>query len=129
MGLEASPLEIVTSYLESFTSADPDTIASHVCENFENVHTSALGDSCFGRASYRDRLPKFLSDFVGVTYELVEAIAENNRVAVAYVMRAKHQELAVEINGAFLFVVEDRSIKRRVDYFDSLTFLKQTGQA
>ena len=129
MGLEVNPLAIVSSYLESFAGADPDTIASHVCEDFANVHRSALGDSCFGRASYRDRLPNFLRDFAGVGYELAEATVDGDRVAAAYVMRATYQGSAIEIHGMFNFVVEGGCIRRRVDYFDSLTFLQQIGQA
>ena len=129
MGLEVSPLAIVSSYLESFAGADPDAIASHVCEDFENVHKSALGDSCFGRASYRGRLPDFLSDFAGVSYELTEATVDGDHVAAAYVMRATYQGSAIEIHGMFNFVVEGGCIRRRVDHFDSLTFLQQIGQA
>ena len=129
MGLEVNPLAIVSSYLESFAGADPDAIVSHVCEDFENVHKSALGDSCFGRASYHGRLPDFLSDFAGVSYELTEAMVDGDRVAAAYVMRATYQGAAIEIHGMFNFVVEGGCIRRRVDYFDSLTFLQQIGQA
>ena len=129
MGLEVNSLAIVSSYLESFAGADPDAIVSHVCEDFENVHKSALGDSCFGRASYHGRLPDFLSDFAGVSYELTEATVDGDRVAAAYVMRATYQGSAIEIHGMFNFVVEGGCIRRRVDYFDSLTFLQQIGQA
>ncbi|MDG2908721.1 MAG: nuclear transport factor 2 family protein [Acidimicrobiales bacterium] len=115
--------------MASFGAGDPDEIAAHVSDDFENVHNSALGDSCSGRPAYRDRLPAFLSTFEGLSYELLETVTEGDRVAAAYLMRAVHDGTLVEIPGMFSFVVADGLIKRRVDYFDSLTFLRQTGQA
>ena len=56
-------------------------------------------------------------------------MTEGDRVAAAYLMRAVHDGTLVEIPGMFSFVVADGLITRRVDYFDSLTFLRQTGQA
>ena len=129
MGIGKTPLSVVTSYLESFATADPDEIASHVSDDFENIHTSSLGDSCSDRNVYRQRLPKFLEDFSGIHYEIVEAIVANNRVAVAYVMRAQYHGCPIEIEGMFRFEVRENSINRRVDYFDSLSFLKQIGDA
>ncbi|MQG59108.1 MAG: nuclear transport factor 2 family protein [SAR202 cluster bacterium] len=123
------PTSVVASYLASFETGDPETIAAHVSDGFENVHTSALGSSCHGRSAYRDRLPAFLSMFEGVRYEPVETTTEGNRVAVAYMLHATHGDVAVQIPGMFRFTVDDGLITRRVDYFDSLTFLRQTGQA
>ena len=114
--------------MSSFEDGDPDEIAAHVSDDFENVHKSALGDSCIGRAAYRDRLPAFLSAFEGLSYELLETVTEGNRGAAAYLMRAVHDGAPVEIPGMFNFVVADGLIRRRVDYFDSLTFLRQTGR-
>jgi ketosteroid isomerase-like protein len=120
---------VVVSYLAAFQTGDPDEIASHVSDDFENVHKSALGDSCTGRAEYRKRLPLFLSAFTGLRYELLETVAEGDRVAAAYLMRAVHDGVPIQIPGMFSFVITGGLITRRVDYFDSLTFLRQTGQA
>ena len=49
-------------------------------------------------------------------------------MAAAYLMRAVHDGAPVEIPGMFNFVVADGLIRRRVDYFDSLTFLRQAGR-
>ncbi len=119
---------MVASYLAAFQAGDPDEIAYHVSEDFENVHRSALGDSCTGRAEYRKRLPAFLSAFAELRYELLETVAEGDRVAAAYLMRAVHDGTPIQIPGMFSFVVSGGLITRRVDYFDSLTFLRQTGQ-
>jgi len=128
MGIDTDPTAVVASYMSSFEDGDPDEIAAHVSDDFENVHKSALGDSCIGRAAYRDRLPAFLSAFEGLSYELLGTVTEGNRVAAAYLMRAVHDGAPVEIPGMFNFVVADGLIRRRVDYFDSLTFLRQTGR-
>ena len=98
-------------------------------QGFENLHQSALGESCVGRETYRERLASFLSAFKGLDYELVDTVTEGNRVVASYMMRAVHDGCAIEIPGVFVIVVADGLIRRRVDYFDSLTFLRQTGQA
>ena len=97
-------------------------------DDFSNIHTSALGDPCQGKASYLERLPRFLARFEGLTYESEEILVEGDRAAVAYVMRATYEDHPIEIHGMFRLVVHDGLITRRIDYFDSLTFLRQTGQ-
>ena len=129
MGIENEPLEVVASYLASFTTGDPDAIAAHVSEDFKNIHTSALGDSSSGQAAYREQMPRFLNSFNDVTYQLVETFVVGNRVAAAYTMRADHLGLPIEIHGMFRFTISEGQITQRVDYFDSLTFLRQTGRA
>ena len=129
MGIADEPLEVVASYLASFATGDPDAIVAHVSEDFENIHTSALAEPSSGRAAYRERLPDFLNEFDGVAYEIVETFAEGNRVATAYTMRADYHGSRIEIQGMFRFLVSEGLVARRVDYFDSLRFLQQTGGA
>ena len=50
-------------------------------------------------------------------------------MAAAYVMRAEVDGTPIEIRGVMRFTVRDGLIERRTDYFDSLTFLRQTGRA
>ena len=131
MGLDAprEPAAVAASYLASFATGDPAEVASHVSEAFSNVHTSALGSPSEGRAQYLHRLGDFLKTFVGLTYEAEEILADGDRVAAAYVMRAEVDGTPIEIRGVMRFTVRDGLIERRTDYFDSLTFLRQTGQA
>ena len=98
-------------------------------ETFSNVHTSALGSPSKGKAQYRKRLGDFLQTFAGLTYEAEEILANGDRVAAAYVMRAEVDGTPIEIRGVMRFTVRDGLIERRTDYFDSLTFLRQTGGA
>ena len=121
------PIEVATSYLESFAKRDPDLIASHVSENFKNIHTSALGDPCEGRLSYRDRLPVFLEKFKDLTYECEEMIAHDEKVFVSYLMKADVDGSKISIHGVFNLKIINGFIESRIDYFDSLTFLKQIG--
>ncbi len=121
------PIEVATSYLESFAKRDPDLIASHVSENFKNIHTSALGDPCEGRSSYRDRLPVFLEKFKDLTYECEEMIAHDEKVFVSYLMKADVDGSKISIHGVFNLRIINGFIESRIDYFDSLTFLKQIG--
>ena len=97
-------------------------------DGFSNVHTSALGLPSRGRADYLERLADFLVTFAGLTYEAEEILVEGDRVAAAYVMRARADGKPFEIRGMMRLTVRDGLIERRVDYFDSLTFLRQTGQ-
>ena len=104
-------------------------MAAHVSDGFSNVHTSALGLPSKGKAEYLARLADFLTTFVGLTYEAEEILVEGDRVAAAYVMRARADGKHFAIRGVMRLTVRDGRIERRVDYFDSLTFLRQTGQA
>ncbi|MEC7909714.1 MAG: ester cyclase [Actinomycetota bacterium] len=122
-----NPIEVATSYLESFTKRDPDLIASHVSEDFKNIHTSALGDPCEGRSSYRNKLPGFLEKFKNLTYECEEMIALDEKVFVSYLMKAEVDGNNISINGVFNLKIVNGYIESRIDYFDSLTFLKQIG--
>ncbi|MCY3618078.1 MAG: nuclear transport factor 2 family protein [Acidimicrobiaceae bacterium] len=123
------PRATAASYLASFATGDPEAVAAHVSDGFSNVHTSALGLPSQGRAEYRSRLADFLTTFAGLAYEAEEIIVEGDRVAAAYVMRARADGKPFEIRGVMRLIVRDGLIERRVDYFDSLSFLQQTGQA
>ncbi|MAT62969.1 MAG: hypothetical protein CL881_04130 [Dehalococcoidia bacterium] len=122
-----NPIEVATSYLESFAKRDPDLIASHVSEDFKNIHTSALGDPCEGRSSYRNKLPGFLEKFKNLTYECEEMVALDEKVFVSYLMKAEVDGNNISINGVFNLKIVNGYIESRIDYFDSLTFLKQIG--
>ena len=125
--MATEPVKVAESYLNSFLKGDPDFIASHVDEDFENIHTSALGEPCLGRSEYRENLNGFLEKFEGINYELIEAVSQNEKVFTSYIMTAKVDGTPIEIAGVFQFLISDGLIKRRIDYFDSLTFLKQIG--
>ncbi len=125
----SNPATVVESYLASFATGDPATIAAHVTDDFLNVHTSALGSSCKGRAAYLDRLPQFLGIFLNLSYEVEEIVNQDDRVCAAYMMRASVDGDPIVIRGVMRFVLRNSLISERIDYFDSLTFLQQTGQA
>jgi ketosteroid isomerase-like protein len=120
---------VARSYVESFASGDPDTIASHVTDDFVNEHTAALGSGCTGIDEYRTRLPHFLATFDGLRYEVEDVVADGDRAAVAYTMHALHEGHPIRIRGVMRILVRDGKVAQRVDYWDALTFLKQIGQA
>ena len=126
---DSDPRTVAASYLASFASGEPEAVAAHVSDGFSNVHTSALGLPSEGKAEYRARLGDFLATFAGLTYEAEEILVEGDRVAAAYVMRAQADGNPFEIRGVMRLIVRDGLIERRTDYFDSLSFLRQTGQA
>jgi steroid delta-isomerase-like uncharacterized protein len=120
---------VARDYVESFASGDPDAIAAHVTDDFVNEHTAALGSGCVGRDEYRRRLPGFLATFSGLRYDVEDVVAQDERATVAYTMRATHDEHPITIRGVMRIEVRDGKVARRVDYWDALTFLEQTGQA
>jgi hypothetical protein len=109
-----------------------------VTSDFLNEHLAELGSGCHGRAEYRRRLPDFLSSFVGARYSIV-ALAEvvenaadadegSGSVVARYRFEATYEGTPIDIPGVMWFDVRDGLIARRTDLWDSLTFLRQTGQ-
>jgi ketosteroid isomerase-like protein len=134
-----SPREIVCTYLASFATCDPDAVAGCVTADFVNEHLSELGTGCAGRDEYRRRLDGFLSTFAGARYSVVE-LAEivqstddrspaSGGIVVRYRFEATYEGMPVDILGIMWFTVRDGLVARRTDLWDSLTFLRQTGQA
>ncbi len=128
-----TPTEVVTAYLGAFDGGDPDAIADMVSADFVNEHTSSLGETLQGRETYRARLVRFLTDFTGLRYDAERIIADGSHVAVPYLLTATWLGPAgdrhpISIRGMFHFEVEGGVIVRRVDYWDSSEFLRQTGQ-
>jgi steroid delta-isomerase-like uncharacterized protein len=125
-----SRVDIVRRYLDAFASADPDAIAALVTDDFVNEHLSELGSGCTGRDEYRRRLPSFLSTFVRARY-VVDAIGElgGAEVVARYRFEAEYEGTPIDIPGVMWFEVRDGFLSRRTDLWDSLTFLRQTGQA
>ena len=128
-GRPTEPGAVAASYLASFSTGTPAAVAAHVSDGFSNVHTSALGAPSRGKAEYLSRLGDFLATFEGLTYEAEEILVEGDRVAAAYVMRARANGKPFEIRGVMRLLITGGLIERRVDYFDSLSFLQQTDQA
>ena len=135
--------EIVRAYLASFETGDPDAVAACVTADFVNEHLSELGAGCNGRDEYRRRLPGFLSTFVGARYsivalaEVVETATDSDSdadggtggVVARYRFEATYEGIPIDIPGVMWFDVRDGLVARRTDLWDSLTFLRQTGQA
>src|SRR5438477_7902608 len=90
---------VARSYLESFASADPNTVAAHVTDDFINEHTAALSSGCEGKTEYRRRLPGFLASFAGLRYEIEDLIAQDDRAAAAYTMRATYDGHEIAVRG------------------------------
>jgi ketosteroid isomerase-like protein len=128
IGPEARPAGAVAeAYLASFVTRDPATIASHVTDDFVNEHHSALGDGCTGRATYEQRLAGFLAMFEGLRYEVVRTIEGGDAAAIEYRLLARHDGHDIDIAGVMLFDIRHGLVSRRVDTWDALTFLRQTG--
>ena len=129
----ANPVDVATSYLRALAGNDPDAITALVSEGFRNEHHSALGSDCVGRQEYRRRLPHFLDAFQDRSYEVDDLVAQRRDavtdVVVRYRFRAAYGPSEIEIPGVMWLTVRGPALTRRVDTFDSLTFLQQTGQA
>ena len=119
--------DVVISYLRSFASGSPEAVAAHVSTDFENDQPGELGAGCRGAAAYRQRLAAFLNDFSELRYEIVDLIAAEDQVAVSYRMTCTHEGHAIDIPGVMMITLRDGLIVARSDYWDGLTFLRQTG--
>lgn len=128
-GPVVSTADAVAAYLASFGAGDPDAVAHHVTDDFVNDHASALGARGEGRNEYRRRLPGFLSSFPGLRYDVERIVAEGSHAAVSYRMHAMSEGWPIDIRGVMLIEVRDGKVARRTDYWDALTYLKQTGRA
>ena len=126
-------IDVVTSYLRSFSGNDPDAIAGHVADGFRNEHQSTLGSDCIGREEYRRRVPHFLGAFADRSYVVDDIVTVPREavtdVVVRYRFEADYGPHRISIPGMMWFSVHDGLITRRVDTWDSLTFLQQTDQA
>jgi ketosteroid isomerase-like protein len=128
-----NPGAAARTYLESFATGDPDAVAACVTDDFVNEHLSELGSGCEGRDEYRRRLPGFLSTFAGLRYTIV-TLAEISTpgagdVVARYRLEASYEGTPIDIPGVMWFDVRNGLVARRTDVWDSLTFLRQTGQA
>lgn len=126
--------ERALSYLASFGGGDPDRIAAHVTDGFVNDHASALGAACAGREEYRRRLPGFLASMPGLRYEPGAPIVDGDRVAAPYELHATGTDpdgavVPVRIRGVMLLRFDGALIAERLDVWDALTYLRQTGRA
>lgn len=124
-----SPSEVCTSYLASFATGDPSQVVAHVSDDFVNEHTAALGSSCAGKDEYTRRVPGFLASMPALRYEIEDVVADGDRVAVAYTLRAHVNDRDVAVRGMMHFVVRDGLIAHRTDYWDSAVFRQQAGLA
>jgi steroid delta-isomerase-like uncharacterized protein len=114
-------------YLAALSSGNVDSIVALVTDDFHNEHTSELGSGLVGRSAYAERLPGFLQQFSALQYEVVDSIAEGDRVAMRYRMTANCGGHPIDIPGVMLFTIRDGLVAHRTDVWDSLTFLRQTG--
>jgi ketosteroid isomerase-like protein len=123
------PAEIATAYVHSFSTGEPDAVAACVTDDFVNAHASALGSGCAGKDEYRRRLPGFLASLPGLRYDVERVIADGPWVSVCYRLRAEPDGTPVDIPGVMVIETRDGLVAGRTDYWDALTYLRQTGQA
>jgi ketosteroid isomerase-like protein len=64
-----------------------------------------------------------------LAYQVEDVVAASGgRVVVAYRMTAEHDGHPIELRGVMRLWVSGGAVARRVDYWDGMTFLRQTGQ-
>jgi ketosteroid isomerase-like protein len=123
----ATPADVCVSYIASFSTGDPDAVTAHVTDDFVNDHTAALGSGCTGKAEYARRVPGFLASMPQLRYDVEDVSADEDSVWIAYTLRAHVNDRDVAVRGAMHFLVRDRLVARRTDYWDSLVFQQQAG--
>ena len=122
-----SNADIVRSYLDAFATGDPETVADHVTDDFENIQVGLLGTGCSGADIYRERLGGFLGAFTNLRYDVEQLIVDGDKVAAAYKMTFTDDGRPMEIEGVMIMTIRDGKIAVRKDYWDGLSHLKQTG--
>lgn len=127
----SSSVDVVTGYLDAFSRGDPDEIAGFVSDGFENNHLSSIASSCAGIDEYRRRLPGFLEMFVGRAYSVLNVVEQagdsQTDVVVRYDFTGTYEGMPFDIPGVMWFTVEGDQIAKRLDVWDSGTFLAQTA--
>jgi ketosteroid isomerase-like protein len=125
----STPVDVVAGYLDAFLRGDPDEIAGFVAEEFHNEHLSSIASSCVGRDEYRRRLPSFLADFAERSYSVLDVVDQaresHAEVVVRYDFRAVYEGFSIDIPGVMWFTVRGGLITKRIDVWDSGTFLAQ----
>ncbi len=119
--------ELVLSYLGAFSSGDPELIAEHVSDDFENIQVGVLGTGCKGKDTYRRRLGDFLANFSHLQYHLKTMIIEGDEIAAPYRMTFTQADQAFDIQGVMLITVHNGQIAVRRDYWDGLDYKKQAA--
>lgn len=123
-----TPAEAAVGYMSAFATGDPEAVAAWVTDDFENRHASALGSACTGIDEYRRRLPGFLASMAGIGYAIERVIADGAWVSVSYRMTAQPEGIAIDIPGVMVIETRDGKVASRTDYWDALTYLRQTGK-
>jgi ketosteroid isomerase-like protein len=130
-GGPSEAVALVGEYLAALSGTDPDAVADLVADDFVNEHLGALGSGCIGRKEYRRRLPEFFASLPGRAYRLVDAIVEHRAdhtvVVVHYRLTATVDGRRVDLGGMMWITVRSGEIARRIDSWDGVTFLRQTG--
>jgi ketosteroid isomerase-like protein len=122
-----TPGDVALRYLGALSGDDPDAVAALVAVDFSNEHLSALGSNSLGRDEYRRRLPGFMADLAGRQYEIVDVVSSGDVVVVRYRLTATAEGTTIDIPGMMWITVTDGEVTRRIDCWDSQTFLDQTG--
>lgn len=123
----ASNSDLIVSYLHSFSKANPALVASHVTSDFINRHLSILGAGCEGKEVYEQRLADFFGSFQGIAYQVSSVVADSRIGAAQYVMTFSVGDKPISISGMMWFEFKGKLISKRIDCWDSLNYLMQTG--
>ena len=120
--------ELVLSYLNAFATGDPEVVAEHVSDDFENIQVGVLGTGCKGKDTYHQRLKNFLTDFSELRYHVETLIVDDDKVAAPYRMTFTQDQQSFDIQGVMVITVRDGRIAVRRDYWDGLEYQRQAGQ-
>ena len=118
---------ISVSFLNSFSTGDPIHVASHVTDDFENNQMGVLAEKIKGKDVYIERLGSFLKKFRELRYSASNIIAEADKVAIAYDMKCLVDGHNISMQGVMMISVSNGLIRERCDYWDGLSYLRQTG--
>lgn len=116
-------------YVAALNAHDADAVADLVTVNYVNEHTATLGEGTRGREVYRKRLPEFFRQLPGLRYDIEDLVVQDDRAIVAYSLSARPAGHYVTVRGVFRITVEEGLVSHRVDYWDSMAYLRQVQSA
>ena len=119
--------ELVLSYLDAFATGDPEVVADHVSDDFENIQVGVLGTGCKGKDTYHQRLKSFLTDFSDLQYHVDALIVDGDEVAAPYRMTFTQDKQSFDIQGVMVITVRGGRIAVRRDYWDGLEYQRQAS--
>jgi steroid delta-isomerase-like uncharacterized protein len=102
------------------------------------MHNNHVPDSCIGPEAYKREVARFVTGFPDLRFTLEDVVAENDKVAVSWIISGTHRGefrgvpptgKKVSIEGITINLIADGKIMDSYINWDALSLLQQFGVA